>query len=123
MLKLYGHSGCGTCKKAVRWLKEHQIPFEEHPIRQTPPSRAELERMLSHMEGNVRKLFNTSGQAYRAQGIKDRLPDLSPAEALDLLAADGNLIKRPFVLTEDDGFVGFQEDHWRRRLLGTTLGS
>ena len=46
------------------------------------------------------KLFNTSGQAYRALGLKDKVDALTVDEAADLLASDGMLIKRP-VLVKD----------------------
>ena len=42
---------------------------------------------------------------------------MSPDAALDLLATNGNLVKRPFLLTADGGTVGFDEDVWRE-LLG-----
>lgn len=45
--------------------------------------------------------------------LKDKLPDLSPDEAIDLLARNGNLVKRPFVLAESGGVVGFNEAQWR----------
>ena len=44
--------------------------------------------------------------------MKDRLPDLSTDEAIALLASRGNLIKRPFVLSDDVALVGFKEDEW-----------
>lgn len=77
-----------------------------------PPSVAELRRMLDFQEGNLRRLFNTSGLEYRAQGLATRLPALSVSAALDLLAADGRLVKRPFVLGPAFGLVGFAPERW-----------
>lgn len=115
-MKLYGYSGCGTCKKAIKWLHARGIEFQEIPIRERPPSEAELRFVAERLGGDLRKLFNTSGQAYRSQGIKDRLPNMTPDQVYALLASDGNLVKRPFVLTEDDGWVGFKEADWAARL-------
>ena len=42
--------------------------------------------------GQVRKLFNTSGQDYRALGLKDKLPAMSEADALEMLASNGMLV-------------------------------
>jgi arsenate reductase-like glutaredoxin family protein len=44
--------------------------------------------------------------------MKEKLPSLSKVEAIDLLAANGNLVKRPFVMTKDGGVVGFNEAEW-----------
>lgn len=49
-------------------------------------------------------------------GMKDKLPTLADAKAIELLAANGNLIKRPFVLGTDFGLVGFNESAWAKAL-------
>ncbi len=110
-MKIYTYSKCSTCRKATKWLKEQNLTFEEIPIRETPPSVNELKQMLDHI-GDLKKLFNTSGQDYRALGMKDKLPSMSTEEALELLASSGNLIKRPFLITADKGITGFKEDVW-----------
>ena len=114
MTKVYAYSGCSTCKSAVKFLKDRKVAHEVLAIRETPPTKAELKRMLVVYEGNVRKLFNTSGQDYRALGLGEKLGSLSTDEALTLLSANGNLVKRPFVLTKDGGVVGFKADEWER---------
>ena len=109
---IYTYSGCSSCRKATEWLRGNGVPFHEKPIRETPPSAAELRRMLRHQGGELRRLFNTSGEDYRAMGLKERLPKLSEAEAIELLAAHGNLIKRPFILGRTIGLTGFNPETW-----------
>lgn len=114
MLKVYAYSKCGTCRKAVKFLNERGISHKEIPIRDQPPTRAELKRMLGQYNGEVRRLFNTSGGDYKELGLKDKLPSMTEAEALDLLASNGNLVKRPFVLGEGAALVGFSPEEWER---------
>jgi len=116
-MKVYTYKACGTCRKATQWLNQHQLPFTEIPIRETPPSMHELKDMLAAHEGDLRRLFNTSGQDYRALGIKDKLPTLSEQEALELLHSNGNLVKRPFLITEGWKTVGFKEAEWENNLI------
>jgi arsenate reductase len=115
-LKLYQYDRCGTCRKARQWLDGQGIAYESIDITQTPPSQAELEQMLAFQGGQLRKLFNTSGQRYRELKLSDRLPTLSADEALALLASDGKLIKRPFLLTGTTGLVGFRAPEWQQAL-------
>ncbi|MBL9134198.1 MAG: arsenate reductase family protein, partial [Verrucomicrobiaceae bacterium] len=63
-------------------------------------------------------LFNTSGMDYRAMGLKDKLPGMSEDAALKLLAANGNLVKRPFVVDAKAGvyLAGFKVEEWERAL-------
>lgn len=116
LIRVYAYSGCDTCRKALRFLKEHGVPHEVVAIREHPPSRAELKRVLKATGGEVRKLFNTSGQDYRALGMGAKLSGLSETEAIELLATHGNLVKRPFVVSRDGGWVGFQLEAWTERL-------
>lgn len=118
MIKVYAYKGCSTCRNAIKWLTQHHIPFVELPIRETPPSIAELKAMLAAQGNDLKRLFNTSGQDYRALGIKDKLSSLSVSAALELLASNGNLIKRPFALNVDHtvGLVGFKEPEWTQAL-------
>ena len=114
MIKIYAYSGCSTCKSALKFLKDRKVAHEVLAIRETPPMKTELKRMLAVYEGNVRKLFNTSGLDYRALGLGEKLDGMSVDEVLTLLSGNGNLVKRPFVLTKDGGVVGFKADEWEQ---------
>ncbi len=111
-MKLHTLKTCDTCRKAVKWLRENGIAFEEIPIREQPPSPAELRLALRTAGGDIRKLFNTSGQDYRALNLKDTLPSMTEADAITLLASNGNLIKRPFLVKGDIALAGFDVAKW-----------
>ena len=116
-LTLYTYANCDTCRKAVKWLRAAGISAVEKPIRDTPPSVAELKAMLAAQGGELRKLFNTAGVDYRAQGLGEKLPTMTEAAAMKLLAGNGNLVKRPFLLRADGtGLVGFNEAAWATAL-------
>jgi arsenate reductase len=111
-LKIYEYKNCGTCRKALKYLEERAVAFERIPIRETPPTKTELKAMLKSYHGERKRLFNTSGGDYKSMNMKDRLPDLTDEEAIALLSENGNLIKRPFVLSGDQGVIGFKVDEW-----------
>ncbi len=113
-MKLYTYKNCGTCRKAVKYLESRGLEIEAIPIRDQPPGKAELKKMLKIYSGELKKLFNTSGQDYRALDMKNRLPSMGVDEAIDLLSQNGNLIKRPFLLTDKSGTVGFRESDWEK---------
>ncbi len=96
----------------MKFLEAKGVEFQEVPIREQPPTKAELKRMLEIYGGDLRKLFNTSGLDYKALNMKDKLPKLSVDEALALLSQNGNLVKRPFALTDKTGLVGFKPEEW-----------
>ncbi len=116
MLKVYTYAACSTCRAATRWLRDHGFAFQEVPIRETPPTPAELRKVLRTRGGAVRRLFNTSGRDYREQQLGEKLPALSDAEALAMLAGNGNLVKRPVLLGDGVALAGFDEAEWRAAL-------
>lgn len=115
---VFTYAKCSTCRDAVKWLRAHGVNFIERPIYETPPSVAELRRMLAHQNGILRRLFNSSGLEYRALGLAAKLPVMTEAAALALLASNGRLVKRPFLFGEELGLVGFAAPTW-----GLALGN
>src|SRR5687767_5119562 len=114
MLKVYAYKGCDTCRKALKWLDANKIAYEVVPVREQPPAKKELEQMLGVYEGNLRKLFNTSGLDYKALNLKEKLQRMGNGDAMQMLARNGNLVRRPFVVTEQGGVVGFDEAEWKQ---------
>lgn len=113
---IYTYAKCSTCRDAVAWLRANRIEFVEKPIVESPPSIDELGRMLVFQEGNLRRLFNTSGIEYRARGLATTLTKMPAQAAFRLLASNGMLVKRPFVLGDAFGLVGFDEAVWAKAL-------
>lgn len=110
--KVYQYKKCSTCVKALKFLGQKNIRASIVDITETPPSKTELKLMLAQYNGDIRKLFNTSGLLYRSMNIKDKLPDMTESEAIELLSKNGKLIKRPFALFGKKGVVGFKQDEW-----------
>ena len=118
-LRIYEYAKCSTCRKALKFLDRNKVTYEKAVILDTPPTRAELKTMLAAQGGNVKKLFNTSGEVYREMKLGAKLDSMSVEQALDLLASNGRLVKRPFVLVGDTGMVGFNENEWKAFLAGS----
>ncbi|MEB3173094.1 MAG: Spx/MgsR family RNA polymerase-binding regulatory protein [Cyanobacteriota bacterium] len=114
-MKLYSYAACSTCRKALAWLKERGISPALIDITQQPPSLAELALGLEQL--GRKRLFNTSGQSYRALGSA-AVAAMDDEQALAALAADGRLIKRPVLITDQQQVLtGFKPEEWQA-LLG-----
>lgn len=108
---------CSTCKKAQAWLKAQGLDCELRDIQKDNPTLEELRQWHRQSGLPLKKFFNTSGQQYRALGLKDRLPHMTQEEQLALLASDGMLVKRPILLDGDKVLVGFRQGEWEAALL------
>jgi arsenate reductase (glutaredoxin) len=115
---IYVYSKCSTCQDALRFLEKQRgkNSFTIKEITVTPPSLKDLQQMLKFQNGNLIKLFNTSGQLYRELCLKDKLDQMPLDQALKLLTENGMLVKRPFLLAEEFGLLGFKEPEWSQHL-------
>ena len=103
---------CSTCKKAKKHLEELGVSFEDRHIVEENPTKEELTEWIAVSGYPVKKFFNTSGMKYRELGLKDRLPQMTDEEKIELLATDGMLVKRPLLIDGDRILTGFKEAEW-----------
>ena len=107
---------CSTCQKAKAWLDERGISYELRDIKTDNPMAEELTLWYRKSGLPLKKFFNTSGLQYKALGRKDKLPDMSEAEQLALLATDGMLVKRPLLVGDSFVLTGFRAAEWEAAL-------
>ena len=108
---------CSTCQKALKWLEENKVSFDERPIVEENPTYEELKAWYAKSGLPLKKFFNTSGLLYKELGLKDKLAQMSEEEQMKLLATNGMLVKRPLVVGEYYVLTGFIEKEWAEKLL------
>lgn len=115
---VFEYPACSTCKKALKWLNDNGIAYENIHIVENPPTLDQLRTALRASGLPIKRFFNTSGQSYRDGGFGEKLKTISEEQALQALAADGKLIKRPLVIgiPGDKILVGFKEEEWATTL-------
>ena len=75
MIKFYGYKRCSTSKKAQKWLDDHGVKYEFQDLVEEPPKKEDLIKwMTKYQDRGLRYFFNTSGQHYRQQKLKDKIP-------------------------------------------------
>lgn len=65
----------------------------------------------------LKAFFNARGAKYRELDLKNRLPELSEAEQIKLLAGDGMVIRRPMLVGQDKILIGFNAQEWAENLI------
>lgn len=116
MIKVLVYRRCSTCRKALKWLEQNNIAFEERSIVEENPTFEELKEWHAKSGLPLKKFFNTSGNIYKQMNLKDKLGDMSEEEQLRLLASDGMLVKRPLVVGDDFVITGFKESEWQQKI-------
>ena len=80
------------------------------------PTADELKAWYEKSGFPLKKFFNTSVLKYKELGLKDKLPDMTEEEQINLLATDGMLVKRPLVIGDDFVLIGFKGAQWAEKL-------
>ena len=114
MVNVYCYNRCTTCKKALKWLDDHGVAYEQADIKTDHPDEDSLRKYHAISGLPLKRFFNTSGLLYKSLNLKERLPGMSEEEQLRLLASDGMLVKRPILVTEKGITTGFKEAEWEK---------
>ena len=116
MIKFICYPKCTTCQRAKKWLDDNGIESQMRDIKIDNPTRAELAEWYEKSRLPLRRFFNTSGLLYKSLDLKNKLPEMSESEMLDLLAGDGMLVKRPILVNGDLVLVCFKEPEWEEKV-------
>lgn len=71
----------------------------------------ELDTLIGSRD--YRQFLNPRNELYRERNMKEHPP--TRAEALELMSANPNLIRRPLWVRGDEVLFGFDEEQWRER--------
>ncbi|EXX85920.1 hypothetical protein BG53_01305 [Paenibacillus darwinianus] len=113
-LKVYHYAKCGTCRTAIKKLQAMDRELELQDLFEQPASEAEIREWLRLSGLELKKFFNTSGEVYKEQNLKDKLPGMNEEERIATLAANGRLVKRPIVTDGKSLTVGYKEAEFER---------
>lgn len=101
---------CSTCKRAIKFLEDNNIDVEYRDIMLENPTKEELKKWLEISGLPIKRFYNTSGIVYREMNLKEKLPQMSDDEALELLSTTGKLVRRPLLIGDHGVFVGFHQE-------------
>lgn|SRR5690625_3762954 len=111
MIKFYGYKRCSTSRKARKWMDDHQVNYEFQDLVEQPPKKEDLVKwMTKYQDRSLKYFFNTHGQDYRRENLKEKVPTMTIEEAADMMSKNGKLIKRPLVVDDSNLTCGFKED-------------
>ena len=86
------------------------VELELRDLAKEPLSVAELDALIG--DRDYKLFLNPKNELYRARKMKQKPP--SRAEALKLMAAEPNLIRRPVVVKGGQIILGYDEDALRK---------
>ena len=114
MITVYGIKNCDSVKKALKFLKQHELEYTLHDFKTDAVSLQKISEWSQSVE--MKQLFNTRGTTYRTLKLKDL--NLNDEQKLEWLAKENMLIKRPVIEYDTNKvLVAFDEDIYTKELL------
>ena len=112
----YSYLKCSTCRKAAKWLNSKDLEFKLIDILKEPPLVNYLNLAIKQYSDDKKRIFNTRGQAFKTLNLD--VYGLSREEIIQLLLGDGKLIKRPFLIYEEEKVIlGFNEIEYAKQII------
>jgi Spx/MgsR family transcriptional regulator len=105
-IKFLQKPSCTTCRKAKAFLEKRKVELEVRDLGKDRLSVEELDELIGKRDH--RMFLNSRNELYRTRKMGQNPP--SRAEALKLMAAEPNLIRRPVVLRGSDMVLGYDEE-------------
>ncbi len=94
---IYHNPNCGTSRNTLEMIRNAGIEPTVIEYLKTPPSRAELAKMIADAGLTVRQAVREKGTPYAELGLDK--PELTDEQLLDAMLKNPILINRPFVIT------------------------
>lgn len=110
MLKVYGIPNCDTVKKAITWLKDHNVAYEFHDYKKLGISEAKLEEWLTQVPYD--KLVNRAGTTFKKLTDEEKAKITENASAIALMLEKTSVIKRPIVESDKILAMGFKAEEY-----------
>lgn len=113
---VYGIPNCNTVKKAIDWLKAHDISFEFHDYKKKGISHEKLKQWADAHGWEA--LLNRKGTTWRQLPDEIKLGVDSEEAALELMEEKTSIIKRPVIEDDNLFLIGFDEKVYAGQLKG-----
>jgi arsenate reductase len=109
-IKFLQKPSCTTCRKAKAFLEKRKVELDLRDLGKDRMSVAELDELIGKRDHRL--FLNTRNELYRTRKMRENPP--SRDEALQLMAVEPNLIRRPVVLRGADIVLGYDEEALKR---------
>ncbi|MCM3388886.1 transcriptional regulator Spx [Ureibacillus chungkukjangi] len=109
---IYTQSSCSSSRKAIKWLKENEINFNEKRITSQPLTLAEFKNILRMTEDGTDEIIATNSNDFKNLNID--IDQLSIQDLYNLIQQYPRMLRSPILLDEKRIQVGYNEMDIRR---------
>ena len=115
MIKVYGIPNCNSVKKAITWLKDHDLEYEFHDFKKEGVNADQL-KSWSAVFG-WEQVLNKKGTTWRKLDPAQQQTVKDENTAIEVMIANPSAIKRPVILKDElPVLLGYNEAVYPQKL-------
>ena len=111
MVPIYTTSSCSSCRKAIAWLKEHNIPFKEKNIFTEKISISDIRFMLKNTENGYDDIISTRSKIFMENNLD--IDSMKTSELEQLILDNPSILRRPIIVDDNRVQIGYNDDEIR----------
>lgn len=112
MLTIYLSPSCTSCRKAHAWLVEYEIPFIERNIMKQPPTKNEINEILTLTTNGTEDIISTRSKAF--QDLNININELTMQELYKLIYEYPEILRKPILVDDRRIQIGYNESEIRQ---------
>ncbi len=114
MIKIYGIPNCDTVKKAINWLKQHNLPYELHDYKKEGVSKEKLKEWCDKLGWET--VLNKKSTTWKDLDDEKKNAVKNQRTAIKVMREHSSSIKRPVIESDGELLIGYNEDQYREIL-------
>ena len=111
MIKIYTTPSCSSCRKAKKFFKEENIPFQEKNIFVSDLNENELKDILMKSENGTEDIISTRSKIIKENDVD--VDNMTISELITFIRNNPSILKRPILVDESKIQVGYNEEEIR----------
>jgi len=106
MIKIYTTPTCASCRKAKKWLDEHQIKYQEVNLIKHKLTEKELNEILKNTENGVEDIISKRSKLYNSIDMDS----MTIGELKNYIINNPLVLRRPIMVGDDRMQIGYNEE-------------
>lgn len=111
MVKIYTSNSSASCKKAIDWLNEYNVPYREVNIFNQSITKDDLKEILENSYNGFEDIVSTRSKVMSMGNVD--IDEMTFDQACDFLIHNPSALKRPIIVGEKKLQIGYNDEEIR----------
>ena len=108
MVKIYVTPTCSSCRKAKKWLEEHNVKYKEINLLSTKLTDDDLNLILKNTENGFEDIISTRSKIIKESNID--INEMTVNELKQFIINNPTILRRPIIVDDKRLQVGYNEE-------------